>query len=113
MASIAPHPGGHHNQPTDHTSHTDHDQHNKHIGYKVYIAVAVVLAAFTLLEVWIGGTDTLSRFWIVVGLLGLAAIKAILVAAFYMHVLYESRILIGLLLIPLLLALLFGLILAF
>lgn len=108
-----------------HTTTHDHADHRGHISYKGYIAIAVALTIFTLIEVWFGsegfnhlvsgmvGSPGTTRFIVVASLLLVAAVKAVLVAAYYMHVLYESRVLIAVLLVPLLLALLFGLILAF
>ena len=70
------------------------DSHHASPGYLQYIAIAVVLGALTGIEFLV-----VSEFWpaslsdlTVPILLGLTVVKAALVALFYMHLKFDSRL---------------------
>jgi len=68
-------------------SHSDHDSHEAHVSHDgVYRLVYVILVVLTGLELMATYTGVLK----IPLLLILAATKAILVAAFYMHLRYEK-----------------------
>lgn len=58
-----------------------------------YLVAFAVLAALTLVELGVAQTAGIPRRAAVVGLVGLAVAKASLIALFYMHLRYETRIL--------------------
>lgn len=71
--------GDHNHESHQHPSHT-----------KEYIIVFFVLTALTVLELFIPGLKTQYSYK-VVGLVGLAVGKALIVAYFYMHLKEETR----------------------
>lgn len=71
--------GDHNHESHQHPSHT-----------KEYIIVFFVLSFLTLLELFIPGLKT-EYSYKVVGLVGLAVGKALIVAYFYMHLKEETR----------------------
>ena len=78
------------------------DEHNdmRSIGYGKLITVWLVLLFFTALTVWVSRQDLgIGHVW---GSLAIAAAKAGLVIAFFMHMRYEGRLLRGLLFVALL-----------
>ncbi len=56
-----------------------------------YVYVFVVLAVFTLIEVFISGIQGLAALDRITILISLATAKASLVVAYYMHLRYEPR----------------------
>ncbi|MFQ5944894.1 MAG: cytochrome C oxidase subunit IV family protein [Anaerolineae bacterium] len=67
-----------------------------------YVAVFVILAILTAVEVWVGSIAMAKPLQIGV-LLALAAGKAVLVALFYMHLRYDQRVIVLIAASPLLL----------
>ncbi len=57
---------------------------------KTYTAVFAVLAAATLLELWIAGLE-IARWTMIQAMLALAAVKILLISLYYMHLRYEWR----------------------
>ncbi len=70
--------------PTRHAEHT-------HPGNAEYIRIALILAAITAVEVVIYYFD-LNKATLIGGLFVLSATKFVLVAAFFMHLKFDSRI---------------------
>lgn len=68
----------------------------------VYIGVAVALWILTFITVWAAGID-LGKVMNTVIALSIASLKASLVALFFMHLKYESKLLWFMIAIPLLL----------
>lgn len=58
-----------------------------------YVIVFVVLGVLTLVELGVATTTGIARTGAVVALVSLAIAKAALIALFYMHLRYETRIL--------------------
>lgn len=79
-----------------------HEEH-EHPGYATYLVIALVLTVITALEVAIFYIPALSGV-IVPLLLTLSAGKFVLVVMFYMHLKMDSRILTGVFVAPMLLA---------
>lgn len=85
---------------------TDHQEaaHEHHGGsFRTYWLIALILGAVTLVEVFLSEQLPALGFASsqVAGImLLLSVVKAVLVAAFYMHLKYEKRILTGIFLIP-------------
>ncbi len=71
--------GDHNHESHQHPSHT-----------KEYVIVFVVLTLLTVLELFIPGLKT-EYSYKVIGLVGLAVGKALIVAYFYMHLKEETR----------------------
>lgn len=85
---------------------TDHQEaaHEHHGGsFRTYWLIALVLGAITVLEVflaeWLPEQAALAQFT-AGSMLLLSIFKAVLVAAFYMHLKYEKRILTFIFLLP-------------
>jgi caa(3)-type oxidase subunit IV len=79
----------------------EHEYTEPHgVGPRVYVAIAVVLAVFTFIEVQIPNLMAPGPGQ-AISLLTLAAIKAGLVMAFYMHLKSDSRAFTGLVLLAL------------
>jgi cytochrome c oxidase subunit 4 len=76
-----------------------------------YVVVFVLLGALTLVELGVARTSGISRPAVVLALVTLAIAKAALIALFYMHLRYETRILKLTVLGPLLAPAAYGLIL--
>jgi len=70
----------------------------------VYVAVAVALYILTVITVWAAGID-LGKILNTIIALSIASVKASLVALFFMHLKYESKLLWFMILIPLFLLL--------
>ena len=70
----------------------------------VYLAVAVALCILTFITVWAAGID-LGKILNTIIALSIASFKASLVALFFMHLKYESKLLWFMILIPLFLLL--------
>jgi cytochrome c oxidase subunit 4 len=80
-------------------------EHKEHIvNPPVYLAVAVALYILTLITVWAAGID-LGKILNTIIALSIASVKASLVALFFMHLKYESKLLWFMILIPLFLLL--------
>jgi cytochrome c oxidase subunit 4 len=62
-------------------------------GRSQYVVVFLVLGALTLVELGLARTSGLSRPPVIVGLVAIAIAKAALIALFYMHLRFETRIL--------------------
>ena len=78
--------------------------HEHHGGsFVTYWVIALVLGVVTVIEVflaeWLPEQGGLAGYTATV-MLALSILKAVLVAAFYMHLKYEKRILTGIFLIP-------------
>jgi cytochrome c oxidase subunit 4 len=58
-----------------------------------YVVVFVVLGVLTLVELAVARTPGIARAAVVVALVSLAVAKAALIALFYMHLRFETRIL--------------------
>jgi len=87
--------------------HHDHEEHHI-VGYSVYIMVWIPLLILTAITVWVAKHD-FGVFNIVVAL-GIASVKASIVALFFMHLKYEDKLTWTFAIYPLfLLALLIGL----
>ena len=69
--------------------HVEHDDH--HPGPKQYVWVAVILAIVTAAEVAIYYVESL-RDWLVPFLIAFAVIKFLLVALWFMHLRFDSRL---------------------
>jgi cytochrome c oxidase subunit 4 len=76
-----------------------------------YVAVFVVLGVLTLVELAVVRTPGIARGAVVVALVTIAVAKAALIALFYMHLRFETRILRLTVLGPLLAPAVYGLIL--
>jgi cytochrome c oxidase subunit 4 len=70
----------------------------------VYVAVAVALYILTVITVWAAGID-LGKILNTIIALSIASLKASLVALFFMHLKYESKLLWFMILIPIILLL--------
>ncbi len=81
----------------------EHGHSGAHPGNRTYVLVALVLAVITGVEVMVFYLEAL-RPVIVPILLVLSTSKFILVASFFMHLKYDSRVLRGLFAGPLLMA---------
>lgn len=80
-------------------------EHKEHIvNPPVYLAVAAALYILTLITVWAAGID-LGKILNTIIALSIASFKASLVALFFMHLKYESKLLWFMILIPLILLL--------
>lgn len=80
-------------------------EHKEHIVKPpVYFAVAVALYILTLITVWAAGID-LGKILNTIIALSIASVKASLVALFFMHLKYESKLLWFMILIPIILLL--------
>jgi cytochrome c oxidase subunit 4 len=86
----------------DHNAHA-HAVEDHHPGPAVYLIVAVVLIVLTAMEIGVFYAPFL-QVWLVPLLIVLAVLKFILVAAFYMHLKYDSSVFTTLFAFPLLLA---------
>jgi cytochrome c oxidase subunit 4 len=86
----------------EHTAHA-HAVEDHHPGPTVYLIVAVVLIVLTAMEIGVFYAPFL-QVWLVPLLIVLAVLKFILVAAFYMHLKYDSSVFTTLFAFPLLLA---------
>ena len=71
---------------------TNHDGAGGHPGQAQYIRVAIILAAVTAAEVGLYYTD-LAGLKLVSLLAGMAAVKFGMVAAYFMHLRFDSRLL--------------------
>ncbi|MEO0139005.1 MAG: cytochrome C oxidase subunit IV family protein [candidate division WOR-3 bacterium] len=81
------------------------DNHKEHIVTPpVYLAVAIALYILTFITVWAAGID-LGKITNTIIALSIASVKASLVALFFMHLKYESKLLWFMITIPLLLLL--------
>lgn len=69
-----------------------------------YIAIWIYLAVLTAIEVGVVMTHILARNWLIITLLLLAAWKALLVALYFMHLKFEPKRLVIMVLAPLPLA---------
>ena len=76
-----------------------------------YVVVFVVLGVLTLVELAVARTPGIAEAAVVVALVALAVAKAALIALFYMHLRFETRILRLTVLGPLLAPAVYGLIL--
>jgi cytochrome c oxidase subunit 4 len=75
---------------------SDHTEHLAvaHAAHRVqYLTTFVVLGALTLVELGLARTPGIAKTAVVVGLVAIAIAKAALIALFYMHLRYESRVL--------------------
>jgi cytochrome c oxidase subunit 4 len=80
-------------------------EHKEHIVKPpVYVAVAVALYILTVITVWSAGIDV-GKILNTIIALSIASFKASLVALFFMHLKYESKLLWFMILIPLILLL--------
>jgi cytochrome c oxidase subunit 4 len=80
-------------------------EHKEHIvNPLVYLAVAAALYILTFITVWAAGID-LGKILNTIIALSIASVKASLVALFFMHLKYESKLLWFMILIPLILLL--------
>jgi cytochrome c oxidase subunit 4 len=80
-------------------------EHKEHIVKPpVYVAVAVALYILTVITVWAAWID-LGKILNTIIALSIASFKASLVALFFMHLKYESKLLWFMILIPLILLL--------
>jgi cytochrome c oxidase subunit 4 len=79
-----------------------HTTHSSNLGK--YIAVFVGLAVLTGIEVWLVTSGVLGAIPPLLVLLALAAVKAALVAAFFMHLRDDTKWLAALFIYPMLLA---------
>ncbi len=78
-------------------------EHKEHIVKSpVYVAVAVALYILTVITVWAAGID-LGKILNTIIALSIASFKASLVALFFMHLKYESKLLWFMILIPIIL----------
>jgi cytochrome c oxidase subunit 4 len=81
------------------------NEHKEHIVKPpVYVAVAVALYILTVITVWSAGIDV-GKILNTIIALSIASFKASLVALFFMHLKYESKLLWFMILIPLILLL--------
>ncbi len=79
------------------------NEHKEHIVTPpVYILVAIALYILTVVTVWAAGID-LGKVLNTIIALSIASFKASLVALFFMHLKYESKLLWFMILIPLIL----------
>jgi cytochrome c oxidase subunit 4 len=78
--------------PTASLPATGHDDAGPHPGQAQYIRVAAILALVTAVEVGLYYTD-LSGLKLVSLLAGLAAVKFAMVAAYFMHLRFDGRLL--------------------
>jgi len=69
----------------------DNHSHNDHSAFKINTLVWGSLYALTIISVWVTHFD-LTTFAVAVAL-GVASVKAVLVAAYFMHLKFESKIL--------------------
>lgn len=67
---------------------THEETHEEHLGLKEYIAVWIALMILTVITVWVAGFD-FGNLNIVIAL-GIASVKASIVALFFMHLKYED-----------------------
>ena len=92
----------------------DHAEHitAAHAAHRVqYLTTFIVLGALTLVELGVSRTQGIARTAVVVALVTLAVAKAALIALFYMHLRYETRVLRVTVFAPLLAPALYGLVL--
>ena len=83
-----------------------------HAGHRTsYAVVFAVLGLLTLVELGVAGADGIAKAAVVVALVGVAIAKAALIALFYMHLRFETRILRATVLGPLLAPGVYGLVL--
>jgi len=91
---------------------TDHDEHapetaatgeHAHPGAKEYLAIATILTVLTAIEVAVFYIPAMHPM-LVPTLLTLSAVKFALVAMFYMHLKFDSRIFSWLFVVPMMLA---------
>jgi cytochrome c oxidase subunit 4 len=91
---------------------TDHDEHapegavageHAHPGAKEYLAIATILTVLTAIEVAVFYIPAMHPM-LVPTLLTLSAVKFALVAMFYMHLKFDSRIFSWLFVVPMILA---------
>ena len=68
-----------------------HSEEHAHPGPKTYIKIAVILTAITAVEVLVFYVDSLKSYLVPI-LAVLSAIKFYLVAAYYMHLKFDSKI---------------------
>lgn len=85
------------NPSTPHDDSAAHAAPHHGPGVGLYVGIGVVLTAVTVFEVFApgllsDGLDLRPTVSLIVTLLGLAFVKAGLVAAFYMHLRYDSRV---------------------
>jgi len=85
------------------TEQAGREAHRAHPGAAVYVIVAVFLAALTAMELTVFYVSALKAVLVPV-LLILAAAKFAMVAMFYMHLRYDSWLLSGVLIFPLIIA---------
>ena len=62
----------------------------RHTTPRFYVAVAVILAIITLVEVWLFSVGSLGA-WLVPLLLALSAVKFFMVVGFFMHLRFDPR----------------------
>ena len=74
------------------SEHVVHEEEHEHPGEGVYIRIALILAVLTAIEVGLYYTDFGEKLTNGV-LLVLAAGKFVLVAAYFMHLKFDSRLL--------------------
>jgi len=67
----------------------------------VYLIVFGILVGTTIAELLLVGVN-ISRTWLIISIIGLAGIKAVLIAVFFQHLKDEPKSLSTLLLLPLL-----------
>jgi cytochrome c oxidase subunit 4 len=72
-------------------THEARDLQAPHVKWTKYVAVAVVLAVITALEIWIALGHLLPAQLTTALLIGFTLTKAALVMLFYMHLKYDSK----------------------
>jgi caa(3)-type oxidase subunit IV len=72
-------------------THEARDLQAPHVKWTKYVAVAVVLAVITALEIFLALSHTLPKELTTILLIGFTLAKAALVMLFYMHLKYDSR----------------------
>ena len=95
----------HHSQPESHGHGGGHSGpvEHAHPGAREYLGIAVVLTVITAIEVAVFYIPSLKSM-LVPTLLTLSAVKFALVAMFYMHLKFDSRIFSWLFVVPMILA---------
>lgn len=76
------------------STHTGEHHGEAHVSNRVYIAIAVILAVLTALEVMVVYVDAL-RPWLVPILMVMMFAKFLLVVMFFMHLKYDGPLLTG------------------
>ena len=76
-----------------------------------YVVIFVILGVLTLVELGVATTSGIARLAVIIALLTLAIAKAALIALFYMHLRFETKILGYTVLGPLLAPAVYGLVL--